>query len=221
MRRKNLHHCLVFIVRVGLRGADRLRSACRPRALIVVRAIVRVAGGDGEHAELLAVHVLVAAAAGTALTLAAAFTGGPASELLKVLRTLAIGAVAVSAALLLVQRARGPAQSARVRPLLLLTTRRIAPREAQLPAARALQLACDPGALWTGTDPIRLVVRYAARKALSQVTTRPITQLSPVIGPALDLVGAYRNTLDSARFVRQFALTAVEVSRDPSLLALS
>ena len=221
MRPKNLRHCLVIVVTVGLRGAQRLRRACRPRVLIVVRAIVRVAGGDGEHAELLAAHVLVAAATGAALTLAAVFTGGPAAELLKVARMLAIGAVAVSAALILVQRARGPAKSARVRPLLLLTTQRIDAREAQLPAARALQLACDPRVLWTGTDPARLVVRYAARKALSQVTTRPITQLSPVIGPALDLVGAYRNTVDSARFVRQFALTAVEVSRDPSLLALS
>jgi hypothetical protein len=33
-----------------------------------------------------------------------------------------------------------------------------------------------------------------------------------MLGPALELHGAYRVSLDSGRFVRQFALTALELS---------
>ena len=221
MGKKHLRHYLVVVVAITLRGAQRLHSSCRPKLRVVVRALVRVAGGDGEHAEVLALHVVAALATGAALTIVAACSAGPAAQLLEIARVLAIGAVAVSAAVVLVRRARGSARRAPLRPLILATAQRVDSCEARVPAALALQLACDPRLLCAGKDPIRLALRYATRQALSHVATQPWSSVSRSIAPALDLLGACRSTLDSARFVRHFALTAVALSAEPSLLALS
>jgi len=212
---------VVIVLVVGLRGARRLQRTCGPKLRVVVRAVVKIAGGEGEHAELLALHVLVAAATGAGLTLAAAFTAGPPAELLKIVRLVAIGAVAVSAAVVLVRRTSGSARRTPVRPLIRATARRLDSGEAPPAAARALQLVCDPPLLWAGPNAIRPALCYAARNVLSHVAKHPLTHLSPAIVPALELLDGYHGTVDSARFVRQFALTAVEVSREPSLLALS
>ena len=185
---------------------------------MVVQAIIKLAGGDGEHAPVLAVYVRVAAATEAAFALAAALTGGPASELLKLASGLAIGAVAVSAAVVLVRHARGPARLGQMRPLLLATARRV--DTSVLPVAHALQLACAPRQLRQDPSPLRWVAHYAAHHAVAQLATHPISSVSRKILPALELLDACRTTVDSARFVRHFALTAAELSSRPGPLAL-
>ena len=221
MGTKHLHRCLVVVVAIGLRGARGWRRTCAPKLCVVVHAVVSVAGGDGEHARALAAHVAAAAAATAALSIAAALSSGPAAQLLEATRIVAIAALAVSAALVLVGRARGSARRGAVRPLILATARRVDSLAAPLPAAFALQLACEPRLLWASAQPIRLALHHAARQVVSRATTNPWTSVPALISPALSLLGTCRSTLDSARFVRQFALTAVELSAEPSLLALS
>jgi hypothetical protein len=218
---KTLHRYLVVVVAVGLRSARRWQRTGGPKLRVVVQAAVRVAGGDGEYAVVLAVHVLAAAATGAAVTIAAAFATGPAAQLLEIARVVAIAAVAVSAAVILVRHARGSARLRSVRPLILATARRIDSSQTPGLAALALQLACDPRLLWAGPNPIRLVLRHAAQHVISHVAQQPLASLPALIGPALNLFGAYRTTIDNARFVRDFALTAVELSAGPRLLALN
>ena len=83
----------------------------------------------------------------------------------------------------------------------------------RLPTAQALQLACAPQLLWQGPNALRVALTYAARQAAQHVALHPIRSASRALAPALELLGAYQNTVDDVRFVRRFALTAVEISR--------
>jgi len=210
MKRTHLRRCVVVVLAIGLRGVRHWRASGALRLRGAIQAVVKVAGGEGEHARVLAVYVLVAAATEVVFACAAALTGGPAAELLKLASGLAIGAVAVSAAVVLVRHARGPARLGQMRPLLLATARRV--DTSALPAAHALRLACAPRQLLEDPSPLRWAAHYAARHAVTQLAAHPMSRVSRQLVPALDLLDACRTTVDSARFVRHFALTAAELS---------
>jgi hypothetical protein len=182
---------------------------------LAVRAVVRLAGGEGEHAEILAAHVVVAVAGGAALTALAAVAHGPTSQLCKVARTALMGAVAVSAVVVLVRRTGGDAERASIRPLIAQTARRLTASSASPPAARALQVACDPHLLWASSNSLRPALRHAARKTVSRLAIEPVVTCTPGLGSALEILDGYRTTVESARFVREFALTALELRVQP------
>jgi hypothetical protein len=211
MGRNQVRRGLVVAIAVGIRGTRALKKSCGPQLRLAVRAVVRLAGGEGEHAEILAAHVVVAVAGGVALTALAAVAQGPTSQLCKVARTALMGAVAVSAVVVLVRRAGGKAERARMRPLIARAAHRLTASSASAPAARALQVACDPRLLWTGHDSLRPALRYAARKTVSRLAIEPVVTCTPGLGWALEIIDGYRTTAQSARFVREFALAALEL----------
>jgi hypothetical protein len=210
---------IVVVISWGLRGLREVRRACAPQLRRALDLAVRVTGGEGEGAETLTVYVFVAAASIGALTLAGAFSGGGASELCKVAGAIAVGAIAVRAAIVLVRRCQGRTSRIGVRPLIAATVASVGAQHEHVPAARALQFVCEPSRLWAGTDLARAAVSYLLRTALSRVVKHPVLSLAPMLSPVVDVIDGCQATLHSARFVRQFALTAVELSREPYLLA--
>jgi hypothetical protein len=211
--RTRLGACIIIVVRSGYRGARRVRAAMQgPRVQRALRHLASLLGGEGEGAGTLAVYVVVAAASAGALTIASACAGLGTSELLKVAAALTVGALAASAAIVLVRRRSGPSQRISMRSLVVSTAANIGARYRSVPGSRALQWACDPRALLALATSARPALQYVTTKACSSLISYPAQRFIPVLGPALDMLGAYKTSLDSARFVRHFALTALELS---------
>jgi hypothetical protein len=52
--------------------------------------------------------------------------------------------------------------------------------------------------------------RYLLKQLVNRAALRPAKRALPGLGNALALFGSYQTTLDSARYVHQFALSAAE-----------
>jgi len=174
--------------------------------------LVRWVGGDGDGAKTLTVCVLVAAAGAGAFCILGAYAGSGTSELVDIVAALAVGALAVGAAVILVRRRLGHGDID-LRSLVKRAIARIDPEHQHGPAVRALTVACEPSTLLPTRQTLPHAVRYVARRALKKLVERPARHV-PVMGSVLDVFSAYQTTVGSARFVQQFALTAVEVCCD-------
>lgn len=216
MSRRRSKTYIVVVMRAVLSGVDRVKVAFAPRAQRVIAIVVRVTGCDGAEAEMLAVHVALAALCGGALALASALTGTGASTLLKLASELTLGAIAVHAAVTLVRSRSGVPQHAPLRRLIAAALADVAGRQAALPVLRALAILCEPGRRWAELQPARSTLRYAAKQVFSLTAVRPAKRALPGLGQALELMSLYRTTLDSARFVHHFALSAAETYRLPA-----
>ena len=174
--------------------------------------LVRWVGGDGEGAKTLTVCVLVAAAGAGAFCILGAYAGTGTSELVDIAAALAIGALAVGAAVILVRRRLGHGDID-LRTLVKRAIARVDPEHHHGPAVRALTVACEPSTLLPTRQTLPRAVQYVTRRALKKLVKHPTRHL-PVMGSVLDLFSAYQTTVGSARFVQQFALSAVEVCCD-------
>jgi hypothetical protein len=215
---KRLRRCIVVVVRSGYRGARALRALLGgPEVRRGLERLVRSIGGDGEDAGTLAVYVVVAAASAGALTLASACSGLGVSESLQLAGALVVGVIAVSAAVVLVRRQRGRTEKDELRWLVTRTAARLSGQHRHVPGARALRLACQPYGLLFAARSVGPALQHVTRMACVGLAAYPAKRLIPMLGPALELHGAYQTSLDSGRFVRHFALTALELSGESAI----
>jgi hypothetical protein len=217
MSRKRSNTYIVVVVRAVLSRVDRVKAAFAPRVQSVVAVVVRVTGCDGAEAEMLAAHVALAALSGGALALASALTGTGVSGLLKLAGEVAVGAIAVHAAITLVRSRSGALHNAPLRVLFAAAWAGLVGRHAAGPALRALAMSSEPGRRrWAELQPARSALRYATKQVFSRAALGPAKRAVPVLGQALELMSLYRNTLDNARYVHRFALAAAETYRLPA-----
>jgi hypothetical protein len=211
--RKRLRRCIVVVVRSGYRSARAVRALLAgPHVRRGLERVVRSIGGDGENAGTLAVYVVVAAASAGGLTLASACSGLGVSESLQLAGAIVVGVAAVSAAIALVRRQRGHTEKLELRWLLTRTAARLGEQHRHVPGARTLQLACQPHALSFAARSAGPALQHVTRMACLRLASYPARRLISMLGPALELHGAYQTSLDSGRFVRHFALTALELA---------
>jgi hypothetical protein len=214
------------VIRVG----RRLRASCEPFVRGVSRVVVQIVSYDGECTTTLTAHVIVAAATGAAFSIAAAFAGVGPSELCKLAGAVVVGALAVSAASVLIRRQlRGSSAGPALRPLLASAARQVIAEHAHHPAARALRVLLEPrrsaavatvGAALVVLAPALPSLRAPSSAQLLRLVLKPAKRLVPVMGFALDVHGAYQHSRESARFVREFALTAAALCPPPRELPL-
>jgi hypothetical protein len=214
------------VIRVG----RRLRASCAPLVRGVSRVVVQIVTDDGECTTTLTAHVLVAAATGAAFSIGAAFAGVGSSELCKLAGAVVVGALAVSAASVLIRRQlRGSSAGHALRPLLALAARQVIAEHAHHPAARALRVVLEPrrsaavatvGAALAVLAPALPSLQCPTSAQLLRLVLRRAQHFVPVVGLAMDVHGAYRHSRESARFVREFALTAVALCPAPRELPL-
>jgi hypothetical protein len=211
---KRSNRCVVVVMYWVIRGARRIRVTCAPPVRRAAHGLVRLTGGDRDDAIVLGAHVVLAAASTGAIALAAVYVGGGASELLDLVGAVTIGAIAVSAAVLLVRRRVGGGRVIQVRPLIKAVAAQL-DAHLHVPAVRALRLACEPEQLWAErARALPSALEYIARRALKKLARQPAQMLVPGVGSVLSMVSACQDTLDNARFVQAFALTAVDVCRE-------
>jgi hypothetical protein len=212
---KRSNRCVVVLMYWVIRGSRRVRVTCAPPLRRATRALARVIGGEADDTVVIAVHVVLAAASTGALALASAYTGGGGSELLKIIGAVAVGAIAVSAAVILVRRRMGHGRAIEVRPLIVAAAAQVDARHLHVPAIRALRVACDPEGLWAqGVRALPNAAEYVAKRALKKVVLNPVESMLPVVGSVMSMLSACQDTVDNARFVQAFALTAVDVCRE-------
>jgi hypothetical protein len=209
---------MVVVVCSFLRIGRQVRTTCGPYVRSVARVVVRVIVGDGDDSTTLTAHIVVAAVSSAAFSVVAACTGIGSGELCKLASALVVGALAAGAATMLVRRRMRGAARGELRALLGAATRQLLAEQARVPAARVLRVLLGSGksaalasvcvalaALAPELDP-------AANAALLlRLALRPAARILPGMGVALDLHGAYRDSCDNARFVREFALTAASL----------
>jgi hypothetical protein len=210
------------VIRVG----RRLRASCEPLVRTVARVAVRVVTYDGECTTTLTAHVIVAAATGAAFSIGAAFAGVGSSELCKLAGALVVGALAVSAASVLVRRQlRGSSVRHALKPLLASAARHVIAEHAHHPAARALRVVLEPrrsaavatvGATIAVLAPALPHLVKPWKADLLRMALKPATRLVPGMSLVFDVHGAFRHSRESARFVREFALTAVALCPHPN-----
>ena len=208
--RQRSRQYIVVVVRAVLTGAKRVGAALGPPVQRVVEVVVRVTGGEGENAEVVAVHVALAALSTGVLMLASACVDPGTSTLLKTAAACSVGLIAVHAALVIVRRRSGPVRGSQARPLIAAAVARLPERQAQVAAAHALALACEPQQLWGKRPSATMAAQYVLKQAFSRALVAPTKEFVPGISQVLDVVGAYQKTLANARFVRQFAQAATE-----------
>lgn len=204
--------------RTGFRRvASRARSPARHvllTALSPVRRgaqlLVREIGGQGPGAVLLTVCVVVASAGTAGLAVVKSYTGAGTGELLDVAAALAVGALAVGAAvwLLRVHARQRPALELRVLTTSVLD--RLDACHQHGPALHALRVACDPRRLWPSRELLLRGAEELGQRGLKSLVKRPLRCL-PMLGSALELASVCQSTLDSGRFVQQFAFTALQL----------
>jgi hypothetical protein len=209
------------VIRVG-RG---LRASCEPFVRGLSRRAVRVVSSDEDCAATLGAHVIVAAASGAAFSIGAAFAGVGSSQLCKLAGAVVVGALAVSAASMLVRhQLRGSSARHALKPLLASAARQVISGHGHHPAARALRVVLEPrrpalvaavGAAVAVLAPALPSLRIPSNAQLLSLALKPVEQLVPVMGIALDVHGAYRHSRESARFVREFALAAAALCPPP------
>jgi hypothetical protein len=215
-----------IVIRVG----RRLRASCEPFVRSVARVVVRVVSDDGACTTTLTAHVIVAAATGAAFSIGAAFAGVGSSELCKLAGAMVVGALAVSAASVLIRRQlRGSSAGHALKPLLASAARQVIAQHAHHPAARALRVALEPrrsaavatlGAAIAVLAPALPLLQFPSSAQLLCLVLRRAQHFVPGMSLALDVHGAYRHSRESARFVREFALTAVALCPAPRDLPL-
>jgi hypothetical protein len=227
MSRRRTKTYIVVVLRAVLYRVEQAKSAFAPRVRTVAAVMVRVTGCDGANAEMLAAHLALAAVSGGALALASVFTDPATSALLKLAGELAVGAIAVHAAVTLVRsRSRAlPASSgersklvrgASLRVLIADALVSVADHHAVASGLRALALACKPGERGAALKSARSALLQVGKLVFSRAAVRPAKRAVPGLGQALAVMSLYRTTLDSARFVHQFALTAAETYQLPA-----
>jgi hypothetical protein len=223
---------VIIAVCAVIRMGRRLRTSCEPFVRSVTRVVVRVVTSDGECTTTLTAHVVVAAATGAAFSIGAAFAGVGSSELCKLAGAVVVGALAISAATVLIRRQLGGTNvNPALQPLLASAARLIIADHAHHPAARALRVVLEPrrsaalatvGAAIAVLAPALPCLSYPSGAQLLSLALKPARHLVPGVSLAMDVHGAYRHSCDSARFVREFALTAAAlcpVPREVRLLA--
>jgi hypothetical protein len=182
----------------------------------VARVIVRVISSDGDSRSPLTAHIVIVAGSSALFGAGAAWMGVGGSELCKLAGALVVGALAVSAASLLVKRQLG-ADSREWRPLLAATVRLVLPAHAGVPAARLLQLVFDPprtlAALSAGVTRAAIALPLQHGQAAMM---RRVMRSVPMLTLALDAHETYRDVQMSVRFVRHFALTAAALCPAPA-----
>jgi hypothetical protein len=212
---KRSNRCVVVVMYWVLRGARRVRVTCVSPTRRTAQALVRALGGEREDAVVIAAHVVLAAASTGAIALAAAYVGGGASELADLVGAVAVGAIAVSVAVVLVRRRMGRGRVIQVRPLIAAAAAKVDARHLHLPAIRALHFMCEPERLWSQpTAALPRAARYLARRVVKEFALRPAKSMLPVVGSVMSVASACQDTVDNARFVQAFALTAVDVCRE-------
>jgi hypothetical protein len=192
-----------------MRCATQLRQAVAPRVEAALALVVRVSGCSGTAAEVVSVHVALAALGAGGLTLAAAFAGPGSAQLLKLAGAAGVGALALHA-VFMVMRHQGTRRA--LRPLLLSALAELPARQTRLPAARVLTLLCEPQRFWTELARTGAAL-IDARLALPRLALAQAKRVTPGLGPALDVLGACQAGLLSGSFVRELALAAGDVQR--------
>jgi hypothetical protein len=221
---------VIIAVCIVIRVGRRLRASCEPFVRSVARVVVRVVTDDGACTTTLAAHVIVAAATGAAFSIGAAFAGVGSSELCKLAGAVVVGALAVSAASVLIRRQlRGSSAGHALKPLLASAARQVIAQHAHHPAARALRVVLEPrrsaavatlGATIAVLAPALPLLQFPSSAQLLRLVLKRAQHLVPGVSLALDVHGAYRHSRESARFVREFALTAVALCPAPRELPL-
>jgi hypothetical protein len=198
-----------------------MRETCGPYVRSVARVVVRVVAGDGNESTTLVAHIAVAAASSAAFSVVAAWTGVGGSELCKIASALVVGALAAGAASALVRRRLHGADRLALRALLATTARQLLADHARVPAARVLRVVLGPrqsaarASVSVAFAALVLPLNGEPEGALLRLALRPATRMLPAMGAVLDMHGAYRDSRDSARFVREFALTAASLCPAP------
>jgi len=220
---------VIIAICTVIRAGRRLRASCEPFVRNVARVVVRVVAYDGECTTTLTAHVLVAAATGAAFSIGAAFAGVGSSELCKLAGAVLVGALAVSAASLLIRRQlRAGSDRPALRPLLATAARQVIAQHAHHPAARVLRVVYGPRrSTAIATVGVAIAVLAPALPLQDPTTAqvlrfalKPASRLVPAVGLALEVHGAYRHSRDSAQFVREFALAAASLCPAPRELPL-
>jgi hypothetical protein len=199
---------LCAVIRVG----RRVRTTCAPQARGVQRWMTRVAresGGAGVET-----HIVIAVVSSAAFAIGAAWSGVGTSELCRLAGAIVVGALAVSAASTLIRRQLGH-RPHELRPLLAGAALTVLRSHTGLPAARVLRVALAPQRSPAAASVhIALAALAPPLDALEDpkllgLALRPALRLVPAVGMALDAHGAWLDCVESARFVRAFAQTAV------------
>lgn len=210
MSRRRANTYIVIVMKAVLIGVDRMKRRVVPRVHQVSAVVVRVSGCEGSEAQIIATHVAAAALTGGALALASALTTGGVSIALELTSELTLGVIAVHAALRLVQVRSGTLQPATARALVRAALGKVVSRRL-LPVLQAVALLRRRG---QQREPLLQVAHQAARPLIAQLLNRaglrPAKRALPGLGNALALLGLYQTTLESARYVHAFALTAAE-----------
>jgi hypothetical protein len=206
MSRRRTNTYIVVVMKAVLIGVDRVKRTVAPRVQQVSTVMIRVSGCDGAEAQIIATHLAAAALTGGALALASSLTRGPVSTALKLAGELTVGAIAVHAAIRLVQVRSGSLRHAPERALVRVALGHVVGRRA-LPVVRAVAVLRQRG---LAREPLLAAAREAGRYLLNHAALPPVKRALPGLGNALALYGTYQKTVDSARYVHQFALSAAE-----------
>jgi hypothetical protein len=210
MSRRRTNTYIVVAMKAVLIAVDRVKRTMAPRVQQVTTLIVRVSGCDGAEAQIIATHLAAAALAGGALALASSLTRGPVSTALKLTGELTVGAIAVHAAIRLVQVRSGSLHDAPERALVRAALGHVVGRRA-LPVSQVVAMLRQRGLRRAELlEAARDASRYWLKQLVNRTALRPAKRAVPGLGNVLALLGTYRTTLDSARYVHQFALSAAQ-----------
>lgn len=220
---RRIRRPVIVALRIAIEVGRRVRASCEPLLRGVARVVVRVADTDADV--VLTAHVIVAATAGAAIGIGASLAGVGSSELCKIGGAVLVGALAVSAATLLVRRRVGAGEARpALRPLLAHAARQVAGEPAQHPAGRILRAVygghCSPALATAGVAFALLAPALPSPgdpdgAPLLRLALKPAERLVPALGLALGAHGAYRHSRASAAFVRRFALAAASLCPAP------
>lgn len=208
---------LCAVIRVGRRVRETYGPYMRDAKRWVVHRATHTAVG------IVEVHIIVAAVSTAALALAAAWAGGGTSQLCKVAGAVVVGAVAVSAARAVIRRRQLGQRPGELRPVLASAAHTVLGSHSRLPAARLLRVLLGPQrSAASASVGIALAVwaPSLADPTLVRLALKPALRLVPAVGAALDAHHAYRDCVESARFVRTFAEAAASLCPEPELPAL-
>lgn len=210
MSRRRTNTYIVVAMKAVLIGVDRMKRTLAPRVEQVSTVVVRVSGCDSAEAQIIATHLTAAALAGGALALASSLTRGPLSTALKLTGELTVGAIAVHAAIRLVQVRSGALHHARERVLVRAALGHVVGRRAQ-PVLHAVAALRQQGLQREQLlEAAHGAGRYLLKQLVNRAALRPAKRAVPGLGNAMALLGMYQTTLESARYVHQFALMAAE-----------
>jgi hypothetical protein len=214
---KRKRRAVVVVLCSFLRVERRVRETCGPRVRGGIRVVVRMVAGEGQPSMTLTAHIVLAAASSAAFSIVGAWTGVGSAELCQIASAIVVGALAAAAASALVRRRMYGAERAELAALLGATAQLLLAEHARIPAARVLRVLLGPRQSAARTSVGVAIAALAPlpetvpRGALVRLALRPAARMLPAMGVALELHGAYRDSRDNARFVREFALAAARL----------